>query len=126
MNSTAPERDPRVYLAVERTFLAWLRTGLAMMGFGFVVARFSLFLQELAAGHGPTTLPQTSISTRLGTALVMAGVAVIAGSVVRYVRLLRSIDRGDPLREPSRLAIGLAVAVAVIGSLLSLRLLGVR
>ena len=40
------EPDPRVYFAAQRTFLAWIRTGLALMGFGFVVARFGLFLRE--------------------------------------------------------------------------------
>jgi uncharacterized membrane protein YidH (DUF202 family) len=40
-----PAKAPRVYLAVERTLLAWIRTGLDMMGFGFVVARFGLFLR---------------------------------------------------------------------------------
>ena len=39
------------YLAAERTFLAWLRTGLALMGFGFVVDRFGLFLRQLEAEH---------------------------------------------------------------------------
>ncbi|HTG58643.1 MAG TPA: DUF202 domain-containing protein, partial [Terriglobia bacterium] len=39
------------YLAAERTFLAWIRTGLALMGFGFVVARFGLFLQALQSGQ---------------------------------------------------------------------------
>ena len=43
--------DPNVRMAAERTLLAWIRTGLAMMGFGFVVARFGLFLRELAATH---------------------------------------------------------------------------
>jgi putative membrane protein len=38
-----------VYFAAERTLLAWVRTGLALMGFGFVVSRFGLFLRELAA-----------------------------------------------------------------------------
>lgn len=51
MASEAPEKaeDPRVRLAGERTLLAWIRTGLAMMGFGFVIARFGLFLRETAA-----------------------------------------------------------------------------
>ena len=40
--------DPRVRFAAERTLLAWMRTGLALMGFGFVVARFGLFLREIA------------------------------------------------------------------------------
>jgi uncharacterized membrane protein YidH (DUF202 family) len=40
--------SPSDYLAAERTFLAWIRTGLALMGFGFVVARFGLFLREIA------------------------------------------------------------------------------
>jgi inner membrane protein YidH len=43
--------DLRGYLAAERTFLAWTRTGLALMGFGFVVARFALFLQQLQVIH---------------------------------------------------------------------------
>ena len=49
-----PDRDPRIYFAAERTMLAWIRTGLAMMGFGFVVARFGLFLRELAVARGET------------------------------------------------------------------------
>jgi len=43
---TPKDRDVRDYLAAEQTFLAWIRTGLAFMGFGFVVARFGLFLQQ--------------------------------------------------------------------------------
>lgn len=42
---------PSDYLAAERTFLAWIRTGLALMGFGFVVARFGLFLEALEGGQ---------------------------------------------------------------------------
>jgi putative membrane protein len=57
--------DLRDYLAEERTFLAWIRTGLALMGFGFVVARF-----------GSAAQPQW-LSLGLGTMLVAAGVAVM-------------------------------------------------
>ena len=39
--------DPRVYFAAERTLLAWIRTGLTVVGLGFVVARFGLFLRML-------------------------------------------------------------------------------
>src|SRR5688572_4809393 len=68
--SSGGEKDPRVRLAAERTLLAWLRTGLAMMGFGFVVARFGLFLHELDVQRQQQ--PHTpGWSLEIGTALVL-------------------------------------------------------
>ena len=52
MRASKSPPDPRVRFAAERTLLAWVRTGVALMGFGFVVARFGLFLRELAAQSG--------------------------------------------------------------------------
>ena len=54
--------DPRVFFAAERTLLAWVRTGLTIMAFGFVVARFGLFLRLLAAQQGKAC-PKPSCTT---------------------------------------------------------------
>jgi putative membrane protein len=56
------EEDPRVYFAAERTFLAWIRTGLGLMGIGFAVSRFGLFLRELRAGTSHLPAPATGPS----------------------------------------------------------------
>ena len=76
MGSNSSE-DPRVRFAIERTLLAWVRTGLALMGFGFVVARFGLFLREIEAVRqaAPLKAP-TGLSLWIGTALILLGVLV--------------------------------------------------
>jgi putative membrane protein len=118
-----PELDPRVYLATERTFLAWIRTGLALMGFGFVVARFGLFMREINAAQLNTQPIRAGISVRFGTALVVLGVVFTAAAVLRYVRLLEKLNQGESLTRPSRLAVSLGSALALIGTLVSVYLL---
>lgn len=66
--------DPRVPLAAERTFLAWVRTGLALMGFGFVVARFGLFMREMAALQKLPSGATHGSSLWIGVGLVALGV----------------------------------------------------
>ena len=117
------ELDPRVYLAAERTFLAWIRTGLALMGFGFVVARFGILMRELNAAQVQAQPLRGGISVRFGTALVVLGVVLTAASVVRYLRLLEKLNEGESLTRPSRLAVSLGAALAVIGSVVSVYLL---
>jgi putative membrane protein len=117
-----PDVQAQLYLAVERTFLAWVRTGLAMMGFGFVVARFGLFLRELnAAGH--THALPGGVSSKFGTALVALGVVLTVASVVRYVRLLRRLESGQGLERPARLAVALGISLAVVGAAVTVYLL---
>lgn len=78
--------DPRVLLAAERTFLAWIRTGLALMGFGFVVARFGLFLQEWASVQKIPNLMSHGGSLWLGLGLVVLGVVLNVAALVHYRR----------------------------------------
>jgi len=118
---------PSDYLAAERTFLAWIRTGLALMGLGFVVARFGLFLQTLRLGPSAVALQPYGISFWLGTVLIILGVAVTAASVRSYLRLVRDLRQGGSgFENPSRLALGLAIALALAGLAMAVYLISVR
>ena len=75
------EADPRVYFAAERTFLAWLRTGITVMAFGFVVARFGLFLRLLRA-QGGEQAAGTGLSPYIGAVLVVLGVIATAAAMI--------------------------------------------
>jgi putative membrane protein len=93
------QSDPRVLFAAERTFLAWIRTGLAFMGFGFVVARFGLFLRELAAVHSDRMRP-TRFSIAMGTGLIAVGVIVNITAIINHVHLIRELRQGDLRSRP--------------------------
>jgi putative membrane protein len=125
----AGQIDPRTFFAAERTYLAWLRTGLALMGFGFVVARFGLFLRELRMNQGGHAAPaqSTGASLWLGMALVAAGVVVEITATVRHVRLVRQLHDGETFAgKPSRVAMAIAVFLALAGVALAVYLLKVR
>lgn len=116
--------DPRVRFAAERTFLAWIRTGLAMMGFGFIVARFGLLLQELAVARGIPLPRSPGVSTWVGSALIVLGVAVNLVTAMQYARLIARLRKGlqiQPERWP--LAIVVAVVLAAIGILMTVYLI---
>ena len=113
MPDALPPEDPRVRFAAERTLLAWVRTGLAMMGFGFVVARFGLFLREVATPDSPPRPGAWSVW--FGVALLLLGVAVNVLAAVEYRAVLRRIERGEAYRPPAW-SLGL-VAAAVLAAL---------
>lgn len=115
------DRDPRVYFAAERTLLAWLRTGIAVMAFGFVVARFGLFLRLLRAQGGSSPAP--GLSTYLGAALVGLGVAATVGGAIQYIRFCRTLRPDErPAQYTSTVVVALAWALAAIGLLLAITL----
>jgi putative membrane protein len=88
------EQDPRVYFAAERTFLAWLRTGLGLIGVGFAVSRFGLFLREVATGDSHLSAPATGLSVWSGVALVALGVIVNVAAVLRHIQLVHELSSG--------------------------------
>jgi putative membrane protein len=109
--------DPRVRFAIERTLLAWIRTGLALMGFGFVVARFGLFLRELeTVRQGMAPRASTGISLGIGTCLILLGVIVNLVVAAEHIRLMRKIRIEPPYTVRSWL-IGVVVEIvlAIIG-----------
>jgi inner membrane protein YidH len=97
MNETSDSpTDPRIYMAAERTFLAWIRTGIAFMGFGFVVARFGLFLREIALTNNMTVAQHNNgFSMPVGVALIVAGILVNLIAAIRHHRYIKALDRGQ-------------------------------
>lgn len=81
--------DPRVFFAAERTLLAWNRTSLALMAFGFVIERFGLFVSILMPQHDMPL--QRGISFWTGIAFVLLGAGTAVYSTVQYRKVIRSL-----------------------------------
>jgi len=114
-------------LAAERTYLAWLRTGLALMGFGFVVARFGLFLREIQLAQHLAPQSHSGLSLWFGTALVAMGVIMEIAATIRHLKLVRQLQSGEPFQlGASRTAIAVAVLLALTGLALCAYLIFVR
>lgn len=116
--------DPRVLQANERTLLAWVRTGIALMTFGFVIARIGVWLRALATAQRASELHPFGTAW-IGAAFVALGVVANALATVRYSRAKRAIVAGEPLpddRSPLVLATVVTVLGAVMGTYLLLRL----
>jgi putative membrane protein len=116
-----PPGDPRVFFAAERTLLAWLRTGITLMAFGFVVARFGLFLSLMRRQgievHG------TGLSPYLGAVLILLGAASIAGGTIEFRRFSRTVRPADlPEARSPLLPLAMAWILVALGIVLATNL----
>lgn len=99
--------------------LAWIRTGIAMIGFGFVVARFGIFLRSLEATSGRTH----GVSLVFGAALTAAGALATGYGAILYGKRLRALECGEPIHpRDAFVAARLGMAIAVVGIGLALYL----
>lgn len=91
-----PSRNISDHLANERTFLAWIRTAIGIMAFGFVVVKFSLFVKQVGLMMGtPQTLSHRGYSAGIGIILVALGIFTILVSFIRYRNTSKQIMLGN-------------------------------
>ena len=118
---TAPKTigSPSDHLANERTFLAWIRTGVALMGFGFVVVKFSLFVKQLSlVVTGTQHTPPKGFSGVVGTCLVAVGALTVLVGYFRYKRIEKQLL--DQQFYPQSRLLFWVTACVIIASLLLL------
>ncbi len=114
-------QDPATQFSAERTLLSWIRTGLSMMGFGFVVARFGLFLRQMEAVEAKVPVSSHSLSLWIGVALVALGVVVNLVSAWQHWQITHRIQRGETLQFSS---LTLGTFVSVVLALMGASLIG--
>jgi len=118
------------HAANERTFLAWVRTGIAVIAFGFVIEKLNIFIEEVARAastQGDTTLKLPRLGGSLGRydglALIVVGIALIIVAGIRFVRTMRLIDDPSPHSGASlRAELIITAVLAVLAGVVSIYL----
>ncbi len=107
------------HAANERTFLAWVRTAIAVMAFGFLVAKFDLFLQiaarSLPGERETIRIPGGGFGGAVGVVLIFVGTLMVALAAVRFVRTSRAIDSTEPTADRDRVDLALAGLMVALG-----------
>jgi len=110
--------DPRIYYASERTMLAWVRTGISILGVGFLVAKFGLFLRLM--GYQGWMIGQQHVSMLVGVAFALVGSGSIGWAAWQHRQFTAALPADQlPLAYSVRSSVGIAALLASMGILLS-------
>lgn len=125
--STSKIRNRRVHMANERTFLAWIRTSIGIMAFGFVVEKFALFIKQMSlvlgkANIGNALPPSHGYSAIVGIFLVGLGTLMGLLAFIRYKKFEKQIDE-DTYEPSSKLDVLLTISVLAVGIFLVIYLI---
>jgi len=107
------------HAANERTFLAWVRTAIAVMAFGFVIEQFDLFPQVAAPQMAPQQLAPRGqkFATAAGPAFIAIAAAMIAIAGIRFAGTAKAIEADDTMPSPGeRLGLALAALIGLLGA----------
>jgi putative membrane protein len=109
----------RMLLQLETSLLMWQRTSLALMGFGFVIARFGFFLREIAQASQIEVKPRpwmVGMSSVTGTLLIVLGIIVLLIAVANHQRTVRHVLRGElPIPSTWSMSVILSLILAGLG-----------
>ena len=113
----------REHLANERTFLAWIRTSIALMGFGFVIVKFALFLKQISIMlEGKLVIPSKGFSAVVGVVMVGLGILIAIFAFWQFRRIGKQLNK-DSYVPSNMLSVFLTLAILIGGILLILYLL---
>ncbi|HEV3307891.1 MAG TPA: DUF202 domain-containing protein [Candidatus Sulfotelmatobacter sp.] len=101
----------RDHLANERTFLAWVRTSVAIVVFGFAIGRFAVAMRQLTAFHGHVS-KATGFSVWMGTISILAGLVMVVAGLLRYRKTRAQLDEGK--FEPAGFIVDLVTILTVL------------
>lgn len=112
----------REHLANERTMLAWVRTSIGIMAFGFVVVKFSLFIKQISLLLGKdASIPQHGYSSVIGILLVAVGAIVLVFAYIKYRQTGKQLTT-QSFKPSSKLIFWLTIVIFIISVLLILYL----
>jgi putative membrane protein len=118
------QQNAREHLANERTLLAWIRTSIGIMAFGFVVVKFSLFIRQISLllDKNVTIPPQQGYSSMIGILLVAVGSLILLLSYIKYKKTEKQLNT-ETFKSSSTLVFSLIIIILLISVLIILYLI---